>query len=103
VCKGFAPSLAEPATRIVRRPSRFRTEENFQQFSNTWALARSILIHVKSRYDDRRPFSGDQRFFLAFAQIWRNKMPPEGLRRSILTNGHAPAAYRADTVRSIDA
>jgi putative endopeptidase len=48
-------------------------------------------------------FSGDQRFFLAFAQIWRSKMRPEALRRAILTDGHAPAQYRADTVRNIDA
>jgi putative endopeptidase len=48
-------------------------------------------------------FTGDQRFFLAFAQVWRNKQRPEALRRNILTDGHAPAQYRADTVRNIDA
>ena len=48
-------------------------------------------------------FAGDQRFFVAFAQIWRNKTRPEALRRQILTDGHAPAQYRADTVRNIDA
>jgi putative endopeptidase len=48
-------------------------------------------------------FTGDQRFFLAFAQIWRNKQRPEALRRSILTDGHAPAMYRAATVRNVDA
>ncbi len=48
-------------------------------------------------------FSGDQRFFLAFAQIWRSKFRPEALRASLLTNGHAPGEYRADTVRNIDA
>jgi putative endopeptidase len=48
-------------------------------------------------------FAGDQRFFLAFAQVWRNKARPEAMRRQILTDGHAPAQYRADTVRNIDA
>jgi putative endopeptidase len=48
-------------------------------------------------------FTGDQRFFLSFAQVWRTKQRPEALRRSILTNGHAPGQYRADTVRNIDA
>jgi len=48
-------------------------------------------------------FSGDQQFFLAFAQVWRSKQRPEALRRALLTDGHAPARYRADTVRNIDA
>jgi putative endopeptidase len=47
-------------------------------------------------------FSGDQRFFLAFAQVWRSKQRPEALRNSLMTNGHAPGQFRADTVRNID-
>jgi putative endopeptidase len=47
-------------------------------------------------------FTGDQRFFLAFAQAWRSKQRPEALRNSLMTNGHAPGQYRADTVRNID-
>ena len=48
-------------------------------------------------------FTGDQRFFLSFAQVWRSKQRPEALRRSVLTDGHAPAPYRVATVRNIDA
>jgi len=47
-------------------------------------------------------FTGDQRFFLAFAQVWRSKQRPEALRSLLMTNGHAPGQYRADTVRNID-
>jgi putative endopeptidase len=47
--------------------------------------------------------SGDQRFFVAFGQAWRNKQRPEALRNQVMTNGHAPSEYRADTVRNIDA
>lgn len=47
--------------------------------------------------------SGDQQFFLAFAQSWRNKTREEALRQQILTDGHAPAQYRAETVRNLDA
>jgi putative endopeptidase len=47
-------------------------------------------------------FKSDQRFFLAFAQVWRSKQRPEALRNSLMTNGHAPGQYRADTVRNID-
>jgi putative endopeptidase len=47
--------------------------------------------------------TGDQRFFLAFAQSWAVKSRPETLRRIVLTNGHAPEQFRAQTVRNIDA
>ncbi|MDQ3265407.1 MAG: M13 family metallopeptidase [Myxococcota bacterium] len=48
-------------------------------------------------------FSGEQRFFLGFAQVWRNKYREPTLRRSLLTDGHAPGQYRALTVRNQDA
>ncbi|MEO8927561.1 MAG: M13 family metallopeptidase, partial [Caulobacteraceae bacterium] len=47
-------------------------------------------------------FTGDQQFFLAFAQSWRSKSREASLRRQVLTDGHAPAEYRADTARNID-
>ncbi len=47
--------------------------------------------------------TGDQRFFLSFAQSWRDKFREQLLRQLIVTNGHAPSEYRADAVRNIDA
>jgi putative endopeptidase len=47
--------------------------------------------------------TGDQRFFLAFAQSWASKSRPEALRQIVLTNGHAPEQFRALAVRNIDA
>lgn len=47
--------------------------------------------------------TGDQRFFLAFAQSWTAKSRPEALRQIVLTNEHAPEQFRAQTVRNIDA
>jgi predicted metalloendopeptidase len=46
--------------------------------------------------------SGDQQFFVSFAQIWRQKAREPALRQQIVTDGHAPAEYRADTVRNLD-
>lgn len=40
-------------------------------------------------------FTGDQRFFLGFAQIWRTKMRDAALRQQLLTNPHSPGMYRA--------
>lgn len=48
-------------------------------------------------------FSGDQRFFLGFGQVWRNKYREPTLRRLLLTDGHSPGEYRASTVRNQDA
>lgn len=48
-------------------------------------------------------FSGDQRFFIAYAQSWATKMRDEALRSRIATDGHAPGMYRALTVRNQDA
>jgi len=47
--------------------------------------------------------SGDQRFFIAFAQAWRAKVRDAALRAQIVGDGHAPAAFRAQTVRNLDA
>jgi len=47
--------------------------------------------------------SGDQQFFISFAQSWRAKFREPALRQRIVTDGHAPAEYRADTVRNLDA
>ncbi len=47
--------------------------------------------------------TGDQQFFLSFAQTWRMKFREPALRQRVLTDAHAPAEYRGDTVRNIDA
>jgi putative endopeptidase len=48
-------------------------------------------------------FNADQLFFLSFAQSWREKIREPALRDEIITDGHAPAQYRAATVRNLDA
>ena len=47
--------------------------------------------------------TGDQRFFLAFAQSWRMKTRDQALRAQVATDPHAPAQFRAQTVRNLDA
>ena len=47
--------------------------------------------------------TGDQRFFLAFAQSWRLKMRDQALRGQVATDGHSPGPFRAQTVRNLDA
>ena len=47
--------------------------------------------------------TGDQQFFLSYAQSWRQKTREPLLRQQLVTDGHAPAAYRPATVRNLDA
>jgi putative endopeptidase len=47
--------------------------------------------------------SGDQQFFVAFGQNWGSKIREQALRQQVMTDPHAPARYRAATVRNIDA
>ncbi|MGH8855470.1 MAG: M13 family metallopeptidase, partial [Telluria sp.] len=45
----------------------------------------------------------DRAFFTGFAHAWRTKMREASLRRTVLTDGHAPGQYRTYTVRNLDA
>ena len=47
-------------------------------------------------------FTGDQRFYMGFAQVWRNKYRDALLRRLLVTDGHSPGPFRAATVRNAD-
>ena len=48
--------------------------------------------------------TADQRFFLSWAQVWRELIRPEALRNRILTDPHSPAEFRVNgVVRNVDA
>jgi putative endopeptidase len=49
-------------------------------------------------------FTGDQRFFLAYAQVWRGKVRDEQARQFLVTDPHSPGQYRVNgIVRNMDA
>jgi predicted metalloendopeptidase len=49
-------------------------------------------------------YTGDQRFFMGWTQVWRRKYREDELRRRLVTDPHSPAEYRANgTVLNIDA
>jgi putative endopeptidase len=49
-------------------------------------------------------FTGDQRFFLGFAQVWRGKYTDAAMRLQVLTNPHSPPHWRAvGPERNVDA
>jgi putative endopeptidase len=48
-------------------------------------------------------FTGDQQFYIAFAQNWGSKQREQRLRQQVLGDPHSPSEYRADEVRNMDA
>jgi putative endopeptidase len=49
-------------------------------------------------------YTGVQRFFLSYGQIWRSKYRDAALRAQVLSNPHSPAQFRVDGVtRNVDA
>ncbi len=47
--------------------------------------------------------TGEQLFFISYAQSWREKQREPFLRQLIVADGHAPDSYRAASVRNLDA
>jgi putative endopeptidase len=48
-------------------------------------------------------YTGDQRFFMAYAQVWRNKMRDEAARQLLVIDPHSPPHYRINgIVRNLD-
>ncbi len=49
-------------------------------------------------------YTGDQRFFMAWAQVWKRVVREEQLKNQIATGPHSPARYRVNgVVRNMDA
>lgn len=47
--------------------------------------------------------TGEQRFFIAFAERWRKRQTDAALRQQVAADTHLPPEYRADAVRNLDA
>lgn len=78
-----------------------------ENIADVSGLAIAHAAYVKSLGGKPAPvidgLSGDQRFFLAFAQSWRTKTRDAALRAQLIGDGHSPGSYRAQTVRNLDA
>ena len=47
-------------------------------------------------------YTGDQRFFLGWAQVWRRNYREANLRQRLITDPHSPSAQRVWVVRNLD-
>lgn len=57
---------------------------------------------VEDEYGGKAPvidgLTGDQRFFLAWGQLWRQKLTDDYLRKIILSDPHSPGQYRVNGI-----
>jgi putative endopeptidase len=42
--------------------------------------------------------SGDQRFFMGYAQVWRSKSREDALRAQLLSDPHSPGEFRVNGI-----
>jgi putative endopeptidase len=71
--------------------------ENIGDFSGlaiAWRAYKISLTGKPSPVIDG--FTGEQRFFLSWAQVWRGQIRDEYLRQTLLSMPHAPPQYRAN-------
>ena len=77
--------------------------ENIADLAGLLTAHDAYLLSLKGKTDVViNGLSGEQRFFLAFAQRWRKAQSEAALRRQIKTDTHSPGEYRSDTVRNVE-
>jgi predicted metalloendopeptidase len=78
--------------------------ENVADLAGLLVAHDAYILSLKGKTDVMiGGLSGEQRFFLAFAQRWRKTQGDAALRNQITTDTHSPGEYRSDTVRNVDA
>lgn len=78
--------------------------ENIADLAGLLTAHDAYVLSLKGKTDVViNGLTGEQRFFLAFAQRWRKAQSEGALRRQIKTDTHSPGEYRSDTVRNVEA
>ena len=78
--------------------------ENVADLAGLLTAHDAYILSLKGKPDAViNGLTGEQRFFLAFAQRWRRAQSEAALRRQVKTDTHSPGEYRSDTVRNVEA
>lgn len=79
--------------------------ENIGDLGGSNVAYKAYQLSLGGKPDDKiEGFTGDQRFFLGYAQVWRALYRDEALRNQVMTDPHSPAMYRTNgIVRNHDA
>jgi putative endopeptidase len=73
-------------------------QENIADFGGLTMAYDAYKLSLKEEPKIINGFTGDQRFFLSFAQMWRQSETNEGLRMRALTDPHSPNRFRVNGV-----
>jgi putative endopeptidase len=79
-----------------------------ENFGDLGGLTIGYLAYHNSLNGQAAPvlegLTGDQRFFLAWAQVWRTVYKDQSLRNQVLSDPHSPARFRVNgAIRNVDA
>jgi len=82
--------------------------ENMADLGGISVAHHALMNYIADQYPDGAPvldgYTAEQRFFLAWAQMWRGKRTEGYARELLLRDPHSPSQYRANgTVRNLDA
>ena len=78
--------------------------ENIADLAGLLIAHDAYLLRLKGKPDlVINGLTGEQRFFLAFAQRWRRAQEEGALRKQVKSDIHSPGEYRSDTVRNVEA
>ncbi|MFM7350082.1 MAG: M13 family metallopeptidase [Erythrobacter sp.] len=82
--------------------------ENIGDLGGLSVAYAAYRAYVKDKQGGKAPviggYTGDQRFFLAWAQLWRNITGEAETRRRVLSDVHSPGEFRVNgVVRNVDA
>ncbi len=77
--------------------------ENIADLAGLLTAHDAYVLSLKGKTDVViNGLTGEQRFFVAFAQRWRKAQSETALRRQIKIDTHSPGEYRSDTVRNVE-
>jgi putative endopeptidase len=71
--------------------------ENIADLGGLLIAYDALKIFLKNNPKANKKIHGytpEQRFFIGFAQVWKNQSRPEYIRNQVLTDPHSPAEYR---------
>jgi putative endopeptidase len=92
-------ALSPAATPDIHVNGAFTVGENIGDLSGLEIAYKAYKLALKGQ---EAPvidgWTGDQRFFLSWAQAWRGKNRPEEIRRRIATDPHSPDEFRCNQI-----
>jgi putative endopeptidase len=78
--------------------------ENIADLAGLLVAHDAYILSLKGNTDKViNGLTGEQRFYLAFAQRWRKLQTDAAFRAQVKSDSHAPGQYRSATVRNTDA